>query len=1118
MKRQYLLKFFVFFSYILFHFHAFPQCTSTCTITAGANPTVICAGEPVNLSAQTSCNQLLMNNNFNNGTVGNGWQSTNQAMFSNPCGAGLDGTTHLWMGSTSPAPRNVTTVPFDVSNGGTICFEMKYSVQAAASPCEGPDLPDEGVHLQYSVNNGPWIDIDYWDPNGGNDPFLTQWQNYCRQIPQAAWSTSTRFRWAQVSSSGNDYDHWGLDNVVISVPPPNATVQWSNGSSGYYPPVVTPSATTTYTATLTDNSGCTAATSITVTITDTIHETMSTISHCIGTDLTLTAASGTGFTWSNGATTQAITIAPTSNTTLYVTITGNACVKVVTYPITIKQSPTANFTYTPNPACAGQIVQFTNTSTILQTCTGFGCPGGPFCICVDNPTLFSWIFNTGGLPESTSENASYTYNIIGTQQASLTLFDVLTQCASTISIPVNVINCGSGCTTPTPVLTASTPVCLGDSTIISITNLSDYVTGTTFIWDFNGGTSNPGTGGGPHAVIWNSLGTYTVTLTVTEPGCIGVQASVTIDINPAPISSFTVTSPVCPDETSAIEFNGTAGTSAIYDWNFSGGNIASGSGAGPYLVSWTNSGTMNISLNVTENGCSSSFSLPVVVLDSNNPICDTCYTPTPLITTNSPICINQSAIVTAAGSTTTIYNWNFDGGTAVPGTGPGPHTVTWTTTGTKTISVVATEGYCVPDSATATIIINSLPNADAGQNQDICAGDTANLTATGGAQYEWSNGGNAANTNVAPATTQIYIVTVTDSNNCLQTDNVTVNVHNLSNADAGTDQNICAGDSATLTANGGSNYLWSNNAGTQSITVTPVSNTSYIVTVSDNFGCSSVDSVAVTISPIPEVNFSSDISEGCQPLEVHFSSLQNLNIQSFFWNFNDPSAGVSNTSDLQNPVHVFNTSGSFNISLTVTNNAGCSNNLIINNMITVHPQPVANFSYVISEGNFDNTPVQFNDQSILATTWHWNFGEPASVSENISTSPSPQHTYLTAGSFIACLIVESERGCIDTSCKEVLIKHNIMFYSPSAFTPDQDGLNDYFSVKGIGFNTDTFLFYIFSRWGEEIFHTDDINFRWDGTVKESNRIAPEGVYTWVVIVKDFNGETRKYFGTVTLLK
>ncbi|MDD3875835.1 MAG: PKD domain-containing protein [Bacteroidales bacterium] len=1110
--------FLVLFAFLSLSQNLKAQCPSNCTITASGSPVTICAGEAVNLSAVTSCNQLLMNNNFNSGTIGSGWQSTNQAMFSNPCGPGLDGTTHLWLGSTSPAPRNVTTIPFDVSNGGTICFEMKYATQGAASPCEGPDLPDEGIYLQYSVNNGPWTDINYFHPNGGNDPFLTQWQEYCFNIPQAAWSVSTRFRWAQTSSSGNEYDHWGLDNVVISVPPPNATVTWSNGASGYFPPTVHPTTTTTYTATLTDNSGCTATASVTINITDTIFETKPTINHCNGSDLTLNAPTGTGYTWSNGATTQSITVTPTGNTQYKVTVTGGACIKVVTFPVNLKPAPTANFTYAPNPACVGQPIQFTSTTTILQTCVGIGCPNGPLCICTDNPTIFSWVFVAGGLPESTSTNPTYTYNTVGVQQVTLTALDVLNACAHAVTIPVNVINCGATCVTPTPVLTSTSPICLGNSATITISNASTFATGTTFSWNFDGGAATPGTGAGPHDVSWNTPGTYNVTLTATEPGCVGAQATISVIVNPGPTATFTVVTPVCPNQPSTITYTGSATANATYNWNFSGGSVISGSGQGPYQVSWANSGSMTITLDVTESGCSASSSQPVVVLDATNPNCSTCVTPTPIFTTNSPVCMGQNISVSVTGTPTSNYVWNFDGGTAIPGNGQGPHSVSWTSAGTYTISVVVTEPGCTPDSGMATITVYPLPNADAGLDQDICSGATTDLTATGGNQYEWSNGGVAATITVSPSATQTYIVTVVDNNACTQTASVTVNVHSPPNADAGQDQNICIGQSATLTASGGSNYEWNTGDQTSSITVNPTSETTYSVIVSDNYGCSAQDEVVITVSPIPDVDFSANINNGCRPLSVVFSSLINDNIASYLWNFNDPSSGASNTSTIQNPTHTFNTSGTFSISLTLTSTDGCSNNLTQNQMITVYPDPVANFSFVVADNNYENTPIQFTDQSLNAVSWLWDFGDQNSANENFSTLPSPLHSYMSAGTYTVCLDVESSFNCIDTVCKEVNIRHNLMFYAPSAFSPDGDGLNEIFSVYGTGFNNDEFVLYIFDRWGKLHFKSDDLNKGWNGFSANTENLLPEGVYTWMVIVEDFNAEKRRYFGTVTLFR
>ena len=68
-------------------------------------------------------------------------------------------------GKHSPAPRTMATVGLDVSAGGTVCFEMRYAIQQQNSPCEGPDLGDEGVTPQYSIDNGAsWVTINYWPP------------------------------------------------------------------------------------------------------------------------------------------------------------------------------------------------------------------------------------------------------------------------------------------------------------------------------------------------------------------------------------------------------------------------------------------------------------------------------------------------------------------------------------------------------------------------------------------------------------------------------------------------------------------------------------------------------------------------------------------------------------------------------------------------------------------------------------------------------------------------------------------------------------------------------------------------------------------------------------------
>ena len=239
-----------------------------CSVNLSANPTVVPCGSPVQLNASASGGSFALYNNFNNGNAGVGWQTTSSAQFNNPC-VGLtgsaDGTTHLWMGSASAVPRSLTSVPLDLSSGGSISFDMVYSIQGANAPCEGPDLPNEGVYLQYSLDGGStWVTIDYWDPLGGYDATLTTWNNYTIPIPPAANQANVLIRWIQMADSNAPYDHWGLDNIEIQVTQPGSfswNVSSSTDSSITYTPVSSGPVTVTY-----DNGSvpCQATVNITV--------------------------------------------------------------------------------------------------------------------------------------------------------------------------------------------------------------------------------------------------------------------------------------------------------------------------------------------------------------------------------------------------------------------------------------------------------------------------------------------------------------------------------------------------------------------------------------------------------------------------------------------------------------------------------------------------------------------------------------------------------------------------------------------------------------------------------------------------------------------------------------
>ncbi|MEO6304047.1 MAG: PKD domain-containing protein [Bacteroidia bacterium] len=319
---------------------------------------------------------------------------------------------------------------------------------------------------------------------------------------------------------------------------------------------------------------------------------------------------------------------------------------------------------------------------------------------------------------------------------------------------------------------------------------------------------------------------------------------------------------------------------------------------------------------------------------------------------------------------------------ATPPTGPGtsfiwylgPNTnttstiinpvVTYTTPGTYTVSLVVSDpASCnIKDSSITFITVYPKPVSNFTLATTPCTNSISTTNSSTGSftnnPYSWNFGdGSPVVTGTNPSHSYLsngtYTVSLTaiDINGCSDVKTNTVSIFNfLPGVVAGS--TICAGQSATLNASGGTSYTWSpsaqvSNTSIANPVVTPTANSIYSVTIFNNTGgnnCSQTLTTSVIVNPKPTANF--NYSTNPCGGGVYYNDLSTVNITAWQWTLS-----ATATSTVQNPYNFYTTGGTYSITLIVTNSDGCTDT-IIKPVPVLTPPPVAvNGATVVCKGS-----------------------------------------------------------------------------------------------------------------------------------------------------------------------
>lgn len=491
---------------------------------------------------------------------------------------------------------------------------------------------------------------------------------------------------------------------------------------------------------------------------------------------------------------------------------------------------------------------------------------------------------------------------------------------------------------------------------------------------------------------------------------------------------------------------------------------------------------------------------------------------------------NFSFIVGGTFHPSANFNWNFTPNSNSPNSNINPASAHFTTPNTKTISVIVNQFGC-KDTLYATVSFTN-PVASLNENYLNCWGLTPFLgsTSQNATSLFWDFGDPTSTTDTSSQISPVYtypnygnytITLVATNGVCKDTLKYPANISPVLNIlDKPFVQEQCLNNNnfnfnvfGQFPSNTIFNWTFPDQPVNQFSSVQNPNNITFqsagIKTITINVsanGCVRTATQTAIVNKNPKINSLISDTSGCEPLTIKFkNNNDSLHPVNHLWNINGNSFNADTVD------YFFLNSGVYSYNLVITDTNNCKDSISKINHIKVFPKPIVKSFVTPYYSSILDPRITFIDSTQLNHNTYYSFGDGAT-----STQTNTIHSYQSANEYNYFLIVTNENGCSDTASGIIYIDDIPSNYVPNIFTPNGDGVNDNFFIKGKNITSSSMQ--IINRWGTTVFDSNDALTGWNGINQNNNTAAVDGVYFYIIEITLGNNRTYKFNGNVTLIK